>query len=667
MPDVTPRSDRLLGSVTELALASLGVTVRGDTSPALAPLVELGDRLGATPRAELISTFARISASPHRDDERLVRLATLLDLTRLETLTVALATAVDREVIVGRALSHLQHPLGNSRPTVGLVRGSLSWAVKPSLDPIDVLVTGAAARTGLLTMTPEDYPLPERVITVPQHLVAALRGLSTSMAGAFVGGDPDAPRLSPSLLEEARRHAHALARRSRGSLAIRCGSPAERRAAAAAVCEHLGKRPLFLLAGVLPGVTPLLALDDLVPVFECELGPSERFTMPELSDYGGPQIVTAGPDGGIVARNGAPLAWHVPVPPPAERRRLWAAALNDDVIATQLGDDHRHGCGRIAELSRLAKQRAAMDDRDRVTAEDVVEAAWSSDASGLEALAEPMRARIPEQSLVLGPRTRQELDLLLLRCRRREGLVDGLGVCATTRYRPGVRALLVGPSGAGKTLAVGWLASLLNMPLYRVDVASVVSKYIGETEKNLAQLLARAEDAEVVLLFDEADSLFGKRTDVKHSNDRFANAQTNYLLQRIESYDGIAMLTSNNRSRFDSAFTRRLDFIIDFPSPGAEQRRKLWDVHLGSDHDIDTAQLNRLAASLDLVGGHIRNAVLSAAVLARADGRRIGWADVMRGVDAELRKLGRQLPSGLSDRSGRIVRARPATRHGKRR
>ena len=139
-----------------------------------------------------------------------------------------------------------------------------------------------------------------------------------------------------------------------------------------------------------------------------------------------------------------------------------------------------------------------------------------------------------------------------------------------------MRALLVGPSGTGKTLAAGWLATRLGLPLYRVDLASVTSKYIGETEKNLAQLFARAEHAEGVLLFDEADSLFGKRTDVKEANDRFANAQTNYLLQRIESFDGIAILTSNSRARFDSAFTRRLDAVIEFPPPGPEERRALW-------------------------------------------------------------------------------------------
>jgi SpoVK/Ycf46/Vps4 family AAA+-type ATPase len=172
----------------------------------------------------------------------------------------------------------------------------------------------------------------------------------------------------------------------------------------------------------------------------------------------------------------------------------------------------------------------------------------------------------------------------------------------------------------------------------------VASKYIGETEKNLAQLFARAEHAEVVLLFDEADSLFGKRTDVKDANDRFANQQTNYLLQRIESFDGIAVLTSNSRSRFDSAFTRRLDFIIDFPAPGPDERRALWLAHLGEHHAMDVSQVNRISATCDLAGGHIRNATLAAASSSR---NAIDYAALCTAIESEYRKLGRQIPAGL--------------------
>ncbi len=229
------------------------------------------------------------------------------------------------------------------------------------------------------------------------------------------------------------------------------------------------------------------------------------------------------------------------------------------------------------------------------------------DGGTLGTLAQALTEDIGDDALVLTPALRVDLLALAERCRHREGLADTLGPAARTRYRPGVRALLVGPSGTGKTLACGWLATQLSKPLFRVDLAGVTSKYIGETEKNLGELFARAEHADVVLLFDEADSLFGKRTEVKDANDRYANQQTNYLLQRIESYDGIVLLTSNSRSRFDSAFTRRLDAILDFPAPGPGERRALWLAHLGDGHALTASGLNRLAAGCDFAGGHIRN------------------------------------------------------------
>jgi SpoVK/Ycf46/Vps4 family AAA+-type ATPase len=146
-------------------------------------------------------------------------------------------------------------------------------------------------------------------------------------------------------------------------------------------------------------------------------------------------------------------------------------------------------------------------------------------------------------------------------------------------------------------------------------------------------------------MFDEADSLFGKRTDVKDSNDRFANAQTNYLLSRIESYDGIAVLTSNSRARFDSAFTRRLDVIVEFPPPGPAERRALWLAHLGPGHQLGSGAVNRLAAGCELAGGHVRNVVLAAA--ARARGRSIEEADLLPALAAEYAKLGKPVPTGL--------------------
>jgi hypothetical protein len=368
-------------------------------------------------------------------------------------------------------------------------------------------------------------------------------------------------------------------------------------------------------------------------------------------------LALCGPDGTIDAGSSPTAHWTLPIPTPDERRELWHTALGTtaqknsesghSTLAGDLARDHRHGSGRIAHLGRLARHRATLAGRDHATHADVAAASWTVEGGGLDALAQPIPDSIPDEAFVTTAALREEMQHLLLRCRVRDGLATGLGASAVARYRPGVRALFVGPSGTGKTLAAGWLATQLGVPLYRVDLAAVTSKYIGETEKNLAQLLARAEQAEVVLLFDEADSLFGKRTDVKDANDRFANAQTNYLLQRIESFEGITLLTSNSRSRFDSSFARRLDAIVDFPLPGPEERRMLWQTHLGQAHSLAARELNLLAARVDVTGGHIRNTVLAAAVHAHADERPVAWPDVLHALTGEYRKLGRQLPAEL--------------------
>jgi hypothetical protein len=411
----------------------------------------------------------------------------------------------------------------------------------------------------------------------------------------------------------------------------------------------MGARPLFLEGDPPPGLGPWLWLAAAIPVLCLELAPGDRRRVKDVPGWSGPMLVAAGPDGSF-ERDGDTLpAWRVPVASAVERTKLWQLATGNAELGERLGRTHRHACARIAELASAGRYHAELRGVTRIGDDEIAAAARAGTGSDLGMLAELLPDPIPDDALVLPTAIRNELESLTLRCVGRDALADGLGPAARARYRPGVRALLVGPSGTGKTLAAAWLATRLGLPIYRVDLASVTSKYIGETEKNLAQLFARAEHAEVVLLFDEADSLFGKRTDVKDANDRFANAQTNYLLARIESYEGIAILTSNSRARFDSAFTRRLDVIVEIPAPGPEERRDLWAAHLGTAHSLTAADLNRLAASCELAGGHIRNIVFAAAALARARQAPIDRADLRLAAAAEYRKLGKSLPAELAN------------------
>ena len=582
---------------------------------------------------------------PDTRDEPLLRLARAMALEAIEVLAAAVCAGVEDDVMIGRAIARVQAPLAGSRPTVALLTAAFGGEDHHEGAAASALTSGAAVASGLLALGGDGVPLPERTLSLPLHLARALAGRDTQVAGTAIGVESSRRvPLPPSVERDVRTHAAALAADPATPLVIRATSKAEGCAVAAALASSIGQRPLFIEGTPPPGLGPWAMLRALLPVYCYDLAPGDRRTVPSIAHHRGAVVALCGPDGMIDASSGPAVSWTLTVPDRGERMALWRRAVGEDDLAAALAGHHRHGAGRIFQLGRLARHQAIVRGRLSPTHEDVVDASWSGEGGGLDSLAQPLPQRIPDEALVTTPALREQLHLLVRRCRARDGLVDRLGVSLAARYHPGVRALFVGPSGTGKTLAAGWLATRLGLPLYRVDLAAVTSKYIGETEKNLAQLLARAEHAEVVLLFDEADSLFGKRTDVRDANDRFANAQTNYLLQRIETFDGISILTSNNRSRFDDAFSRRLDMVVEFPAPGPDERRDLWWSHLGSHHQLEPRDVNQLAALADLSGGDIRNAVLAAAVLAHAEGRPIAYADLVAGIAGEYRKAGKSMP-----------------------
>jgi SpoVK/Ycf46/Vps4 family AAA+-type ATPase len=250
--------------------------------------------------------------------------------------------------------------------------------------------------------------------------------------------------------------------------------------------------------------------------------------------------------------------------------------------------------------------------------------------------------------LVLPPLQMQTLRQLADQVRHRLQVYETWGFAEKDRRGLGVSALFAGPSGTGKTMAAQVIARSLGMELYRVDLSGVVNKYIGETEKNLRRLFDAAEDGGAILFFDEADALFGKRSEVKDSHDRYANIEINYLLQRIESYRGLAILATNIKSALDTAFLRRLRFVVNFPYPTAAERQRLWKkVFLQPDakKNLAVPPLGKLdyeyLARLNLTGGHIHNAALNAAFRAAATGSNVTMPLVLDAVRTELLKLDR--------------------------
>jgi SpoVK/Ycf46/Vps4 family AAA+-type ATPase len=238
----------------------------------------------------------------------------------------------------------------------------------------------------------------------------------------------------------------------------------------------------------------------------------------------------------------------------------------------------------------------------------------------------------------------RELLLLEARCRHRERLHERASVTPSLRQSPGVRALFTGPSGTGKTLAARLLASVLELDLYRLDLSTVVNKYLGETEKNLSRIFARAEELDVILLLDEGDALLTRRTDVHTSNDRYANLETNFLLQRLESYEGIVVVTTNVGERIDPAFRRRLDVVVEFRAPDAGERWSIWRLHLPEGHGVSDVLLEELSIRCALTGGQMRNAVLHASLLAVQDGGTIRSDHLEAAVRREYLKAGQVCP-----------------------
>jgi len=204
----------------------------------------------------------------------------------------------------------------------------------------------------------------------------------------------------------------------------------------------------------------------------------------------------------------------------------------------------------------------------------------------------------------------------------------------------GITALFAGESGTGKTMGAEVLANALDLNLYRIDLSAVVSKYIGETEKNLRRLFDAAEQGGAILFFDEADALFGKRSEVKDSHDRYANIEINYLLQRIEGFGGLAILATNMKHALDSAFMRRLRFVVTFPFPSVKERRAIWERALPAEVPRDVLDYDRLAR-MNVSGGNIHAIALNAAFTAAADAGRVTMPILMAAARTELRKLER--------------------------
>ena len=506
----------------------------------------------------------------------------------------------------------------------------------------------------------------ERVL----HFLTGLRQFDERLAALVEKLPPVEPdELPPSLAAIAEQIASTWANGPRGHetvLVQLCGTAANCRPVAAAAAALLGVEAASLPAARLPSGAG--ELDALMRLWEREMvlsghglllvdcddtadGEAQHShqidaALARLTErLGGPVILRERTPRRIATRSA--LVLDVPSPSSAEQLALWQAELGDaapepDALAALAG---QFSLGPTAIRATAAEWRGRNAASSSTGSPPVFADLWTLCRQrlrgALEGLAERIDSTQTWDDLVLPDAQKATLRAIAAQLRQRGKVYNEWGFAAKTPRGLGLSALFHGPSGTGKTMAAEILAHELRLDLYHIDLSRIVSKYIGETEKNLRRVFDAADENGAILLFDEADSLFGTRSEVKDSHDRYANIEVSYLLQRMEAYRGLAILTTNMRNAIDPAFLRRIRFTVSFPFPDAAERARIWARVFPAAVPLDGLDPLRLA-QLRLAGGNIRNIALNAAFIAADTGEKVGMDHVRAAARAEYEKLERR-------------------------
>jgi hypothetical protein len=523
-------------------------------------------------------------------------------------------------------------------PTFGLALAALDGAHWSALSP-----EGALRRWHLLDLVDRTSPTGSRLVVDEYvlHLVAGAPVPDPLLRGVAAPADAGA-----SLPDSLARDADRLARAWSGGLRVDLTGrdPSARRDLAAHAARRLGLGLLVVDAAMLRDAQPDLEvtarllertalLEGRAVLVEQDDDPEHRTRSRGATLLDSLAVPAALSSDETRAGGRSPrVVLDVRRPTAEEQRALWVKLLGagdpadvDDVVSA-------------FDLDAVTIRAAAALVRSDEARTSPWQACRVSARPRLGALAQRVEPGVGWGDLVLPPAQLDLLHQMAGQVRHRTTVYGTWGMRVDDRGL-GTTGLFSGPSGTGKTMAAGVLAAELDLDLYRVDLSAVVSKYIGETEKNLRRLFDAAEDGAAVLLFDEADALFGKRSEVKDSHDRYANVEVSYLLQRMEQYRGLAVLTTNKREALDTAFLRRIRFVVDFPFPDHPSRERIWRGVFGPTTPLDGLDWRRLA-DLDLSGGGIRSVAVNAAFRAAADGGVVRMPHVVRAARAELAKLG---------------------------
>ncbi|MFE3518262.1 ATP-binding protein [Streptomyces sp. NPDC059166] len=587
----------------------------------------------------------------------------------LDLLLVALLPDVDARF--ERLYGYLNDDLTRRRPTVALAL-ELCGLGAAATARFRLAAGAPLTAGGLVEVTERERPPLSRVLVVPDRVTAHLLG--DGRPDAALAGVLGEAREDPTAEGAEVRAVAAAAGNGTGLVHLR-GRGGDLEGLAVAALDAAGTPPLVLDAAALarrsadvPELARVTAREARLTGAGVVLGPLEALP-PEPAERArtlretsaallGIPLITHGA-GGWDPEWGAhtPVTFTVPAPSPDRQAARWRHALaraagtgpgatgDPDALARAVAA-HRLDSGQVRRAAEVAVRTATLEDR-QVSAQDLRTAVRAQNGAGLDRLARRVEPAVGWDDLVLPPATGRRLRELALRARHREQVLGRWGMRPGGGRGRGVIALFAGESGTGKTMSAEVVAADLGMDLYVVDLSTVVDKYVGETEKNLERIFTEASAVNAVLLFDEADAIFGKRAEVKDAHDRHANIESAYLLQRMESFDGIAVLTTNLRANLDEAFTRRIDVIADFPVPDAGHRLALWDRCLGPRIPrADDLDLGFCADRFELAGGSIRACAVTAAYLAAESGTPLTMRQLVTAVAQEYRKLGRLVLEG---------------------
>jgi hypothetical protein len=581
-------------------------------------------------------------------DDRLAAVTAALGLDLLDAAVLATCAAPELNPRFGRLYAYLQDDVTRKLPSARLVGHLLEGEGVTAADVMSCFdIDGPLRRLGAVKLLGDaQTPLAERPLKVADRLAAHLLGARLDELPA-----PTRLRLVPLPAHDPGRHDHVaavaamLARPSELPVVL-CGPDAE------ALLAKAYRRPLVVAhvrdmeqRDVMADAALISALEGRPLIFEGleDLDPAERGRLLRAVDERRERAVIAAPSRGASLALGERTVLLVEAPPPtyAERQQAWTDLTGVD-DTRDVAAKFRLSMGQIVEAAEVARLAAGSRGEERPEASDLDLGSRQASSSRLGELASRLPPGYRWEDLVVPERQRDLLRSISAYLRHRDRVLSDWGYDRSVARTQGLKVLFAGESGTGKTMAAQVLAAELGLEIFRVDLATIVSKYIGETEKNLDRIFNAADGSNAILFFDEADALFGKRSEISDSHDRYANIEVAYLLQKMEGYAGAVILATNYRRNIDDAFVRRLDFVIDFPFPEAEDRKRIWRLLLPVEAPLaDDLDIDFLATQFKLSGGSIRNCSLSAAFQAADDDGVIGMRHLVRAVALEYGKQGR--------------------------